>query len=30
MGEMVPCPECGLALEVPAGAKQGEIVECPT
>lgn len=30
MGATVPCPECGLALPVPAGAKPGDIIDCPT
>ncbi len=30
MGATVPCPECGLALEVPARAKPGDSIDCPT
>ena len=29
-GATVPCPECGLALEVAAGAKPGDTIDCPT
>jgi hypothetical protein len=30
MDPTVPCPECGLALDVPAGAKPGDTIDCPT
>lgn len=30
MGATIPCPECGRALEVPAGAKPGDTIDCPT
>lgn len=30
MAATVPCPECGQALEVPAGAKPGDRIACPT
>lgn len=25
----VSCPECGQALEVPPGAKPGDLIDCP-
>ncbi len=30
MGAKVPCPECGLALAVLAGARPGDTLDCPT
>jgi ribosomal protein S27E len=26
----VRCPDCGAVLEVPAGAREGTVLECPT